>query len=286
MRQLLQFLDPLFGSGYSIGRIVPPYTEVRTLVLDDLAPASLLPGTILVLRSCREPSPECPRLAAAIGQLRTKFPAVPVVAELGALSPAALDFAAMSPRLNLRAVLLRGAPPEPHLRSALTRTHQLGREAVEWLRLRRIPLSPTLSHAVRHLVAGGARATSLTQLLRAARTAPSSLRSRLRRKQLPSPASWHRLGRALHVAVRIQASPRKSLLLLAHECGHGDHAALIRQFTGCFGIRPATVRGTLGWEWLLERWVDRQLATGAVATVEWQGIPAPGGATPNDGVRR
>lgn len=260
MPNLHAALDALAREQYALGRIDPAYDEVRGLTCAALAAPGFLPGTLLVLRSRATASPDCPALAAGVAELRARFPTVPVVAEVDALTPEALHFALCAQRLRLRAVIVRDTPPAPHLRRALTRPHRLGGDVVEWLRLRRIALSPPVAHLVRHLVVHGARPASVDALLRGAKAAPSSVRTRFRRKGLPSPACWHRMARALHVALRLQAEPRKSLLALAHECGYGDHAALSRQFTGCFALRPGEVRGTLGWEWLLDRWAGRTLA--------------------------
>ena len=65
---------------------------------------------------------------------------------------------------------------------------------------------------------------------------------------------------ALRAALRLQAHAGASLMVLAVECGYSDHSSLSRQCLRLFGVRPGAIRGTLGWEWLLDRWLRRATA--------------------------
>jgi AraC-like DNA-binding protein len=47
------------------------------------------------------------------------------------------------------------------------------------------------------------------------------------------------------------------LLTVAVEGGYSDHSSLSRQSLRLFGVRPGAIRPTLGWEWLLDRWLRR-----------------------------
>jgi AraC-like DNA-binding protein len=39
------------------------------------------------------------------------------------------------------------------------------------------------------------------------------------------------------------------------ELGYSDHSALSHQLRRLFGMSASQVRGLLGWEWLLDRWL-------------------------------
>ena len=58
-------------------------------------------------------------------------------------------------------------------------------------------------------------------------------------------------------SLRLQADQRVPLLTVAVECGYSDHSSLSRQCLRLFGVRPGAIRPTLGWEWLLDRWLRR-----------------------------
>ena len=79
---------------------------------------------------------------------------------------------------------------------------------------------------------------------------------RLHKRLLPTPSRWYQAARALHTVLRIQSEPRTSLLRIAHELGYADHSALSQLVYRSFRVRPGTIRGTLGWEWLMHRWLQ------------------------------
>src|SRR5690606_20083178 len=103
------------------------------------------------------------------------------------------------------------------------------------------------------------RFTEVGQLLQSMGAAESSTRFRFRKKGLPAPSRWLQAARGLHAALRIQLEPEKSILAHACALGYADHSALCHQMKRMFGTTPAAVRGTLGWEWLLERWVRNEV---------------------------
>src|SRR5690606_16863514 len=79
-----------------------------------------------------------------------------------------------------------------------------------------------------------------------------------RKRGLPSPSRWFQVARALHAALRIQARPDASMTAIALEMGFADHSALAHLLRRCLGVQAGMIRGTLGWEWLLQRWCISQ----------------------------
>ena len=78
---------------------------------------------------------------------------------------------------------------------------------------------------------------------------PSTLKYVVDRSLLPSGA--------LNLTDKKVAEEKSPLLTLAVECGYSDHSSLSRQSLRLFGARPGVIRRTLGWEWLMHRWLTR-----------------------------
>jgi len=87
--------------------------------------------------------------------------------------------------------------------------------------------------------------------------AERTVRTWFRRAGVPGPGKWLAVAHAVRAALRLQAEDGAPLLTLAVECGYSDHSSLSRQSLRLFGVRPGAIRRTLGWEWLLDRWLRR-----------------------------
>lgn len=73
---------------------------------------------------------------------------------------------------------------------------------------------------------------------------------------LPSPSRWVALVKALQSAVRLQCTQGATVGRVAVEQGFTDHSALCQQLRRHFGTTPTVVRSTVGWEWLVRRWLS------------------------------
>jgi AraC-like DNA-binding protein len=197
--------------------------------------------------------------------LRRRLPSVPVVLSLGPDISDGLFLAGQAARASVRAVVAGNAPLGESLRRPLTDTRTLGPDIVEWLPLFGIRLSPTVSHLISQIFTDAPRFTEVGPLLQSIGAAESSTRFRFRKKGLPAPSRWLQAARGLHAAMRIQIEPEKSILTHACELGYADHSALCHQIKRVFGTTPAAVRETLGWEWLMERWVRAEILGGTPA---------------------
>jgi AraC-like DNA-binding protein len=247
------------GPVYPILHLRPPYTPSATAVMvREIDTSKIVPGSVLALhvsarnvdwRSCSE---------TVIG-LRRRLPAVPVVLSLGPDIADGLFWAAQAARSSIRAVVAGDAPLGESLRRPLTATDTLGPDVVEWLSLFGLRLSPTLNHLIGRIFTDAPRFSEVGPLLHTIGAAESSTRFRFRKKGLPAPSRWLQAARALHAALRIQLEPGKSILAHACALGYADHSALCHQMKRVFGTTPAAVRETLGWEWLLERWVRAEV---------------------------
>jgi AraC-like DNA-binding protein len=253
---LLLRADP----GLSPGWIAPPYRDVeRAPDLAALAARRLAPGTLLVLDVTRARE-DWLALPAAVSTLRSRFPNAPVVLRVATLTPEAVRLAQRVATLRVRALFAVDEPPYEALRPLLTQPGNLGDDVVEWLALRGIAPSPLSAALLRHVVSRASDFPRVSDCLGAISESDRTARHRFRQEGLPPPSAWHQMARALHSALRIQAEPEMAILRLALDLGYGDQSGLSRQVTRAFGFTPAAVRGTLGWEWLVHRWLGRARA--------------------------
>jgi AraC-like DNA-binding protein len=244
---------------YPILHLKPPYTPSATAIMvREVDTSKIVPGSVLALHITAR-NVDWPACSEAVRGLRSRLPAVPVVLSLGPDISDGLFLAVQAARSSVRAVVAGNAPLGEALRRPLTDTQSLGPDVVEWLSLFGLRLSPTLNHLICRIFTDAPRFTEVGELLQAMGAAESSTRFRFRKKGLPAPSRWLQAARGLHAALRIQVEPEKSILAHACALGYADHSALCHQMKRMFGTTPASVRETLGWEWLLERWVRAEV---------------------------
>jgi AraC-like DNA-binding protein len=229
----------------------PPYL-CGELIKHPLA-GQLPPGSVLVLRvGC--PTRDRSRLAAAVPRLRHLCPEAPVVI-LAPPEPGLAHLAGTATKLHVRAVLSEEEPIADTLRHILTDPLDFAGDAVEWLRLRKVPLSSALSDTIGLIFREAPRFEDVGDLLAAAGMPATTVRYRMRKKGLPSPARWFQLARAMRVTLRLQSQPQVGLLPCALSLGFADQSAICQLLRRTFDLPPASIRHTLGWEWLMERWL-------------------------------
>jgi len=245
---------------FPILHLKPPYSPgATTLIVREVDDSRVGPGSVFAVHISSR-SVDWITCADAIRSLRQRLPSVPVVLSLGPEIPDPLYLATQASRSSVRAVVAGSSTLPEALRRPLTSSASLGPDVVEWLTLFGIRLSPTLAHLVSQIFTEAPRFTEVGDLLQSLGAAESSTRFRFRKKGLPAPSRWLQAARALHAALRIQMEPEKSILAHAYAMGYSDHSALCHQMKRMFGTTPAAVRQTLGWEWLLERWVRAEIS--------------------------
>lgn len=244
------------ADGFAIYRLVPPYELRQELSAEKLAASRLPHGALLVLRIA-DPIQAVDSACQLIPALRRRFPHVPVALQLTSLSPETLLLAERGIQLRARALFTTEAQPYPDLRFPFTHLLDPADEVLEWLTLRRVHVPASLTCVLQRIFRTAGDFATVGDLLDAAGEAESTMRASFRRAALPAPREWFRLSRALQAALQIQGHPERSLSCIAHDLRYSDQTSLIRQIRHCFGLRPDAIRGTLGWEWLLDRWVTR-----------------------------
>lgn len=77
---------------------------------------------------------------------------------------------------------------------------------------------------------------------------------------LPVPSHWLQFARLLHAAFHLQRNG-PSVFHVACKLGYPDGFTMSNQMKRILGLRPSEIRGVLGWEWIVERWLRRERFT-------------------------
>lgn len=240
--------------------LAPPYTRPVPL-----ANEARLPRAAVLVLDVRTPDEAGAQLAQAVMAARTRFPAAPIVVRVEQASTVALRVAQSAPRLRVRAVVGTDEALAPSLRALLSHPPALGDDVVEWMEVRGHPLSPSAAALVRHLVDTSAACAHVADALAHAGQSERTARHCMHVRALPPPSAWHQATRALRAVLRIQAEPRVRVLDVAAEYGYSDHSGLSSQLARTFGVGVSAVRGTVGWEWLMDRWLRSRACRPALA---------------------
>jgi AraC-like DNA-binding protein len=234
----------------------PPYAEFGPPVdARLLRPCHIAPGTVFGLRAL-ERADAMDLLARQFAELRRCHPSVPLVLCLDGRFDA--DVASLIQRaalLRVRGVIVAGEPMPDALRRPLTSPADLPADVVDWLSFRVRRLSPEVAELCRAIFREAPAAPGIEALLTSLGESVRTARARLRKLALPSPAHWHQVARAVHSALCLQRRQSSPVFELAMELGYSDHSALSHQLRRLFGMSASQVRGLLGWEWLLDRWL-------------------------------
>jgi AraC-like DNA-binding protein len=241
-------------------QLSPPYEQFEAVPdLSALAPRDL-PEAALLAVGIASFEDAWAEVAPLVPRLRARYPAAPVVLRVG--RPAEAGDAVWEQRaaeLRVRAVVYEGERVPGRLRTLLTQPIDLSFELTEWLPLRLPGMAPAIVELVGDIVHLSPQYAEVGALLATVGRAERTVRTWFRRAGVPGPGKWLAAAHALRAARRLQSEDRAPLLALAVECGYSDHSSLSRQSLRLFGIRPGAIRRTLGWEWLVDRWLERAI---------------------------
>lgn len=243
--------------------LTPPYQRTeRVPHLSGLKPERLFAGSLLALE-LTHPSASWEQLQKWIPSVRRSFTNAPVLLWIpGATTVGEMvHLARRVGKIGVRAVLTADEPIQLTLRPIMTNPVRLEADVVEWLSLRGVNISPDISYLIQQIFRLAPEHRTLSDVLAPLHIPASSAGAKFSKKLLPPPSIWLHAAHALHAALRLQRDPNVSVLRVALEYGYSDHSALSRQMVRNFGLRPSQIRGTLGWEWLLDRWVRRITAS-------------------------
>lgn len=269
-------------------RLHPPYNAF--LSVGDPATLEATPltrGTILVLGVEQVPpmaaaaldSPEnreiatlaaglkssqlAPALVDRVRDLRSRFPAHPIVLRLGSVSERyAVEIGRLAAEHRVRGILIDGEDVEASLRRQLTGREHLVEDFLAWLSCCTVRLSDFSRFVIERIFRAALQHEPLSKTVRQLGVgSESTIRDRFRIEGLPSPRKWRRLAEALYAVLWIQRETG-SLFAQARELGYSDASALSHQLAGVFSARPGTIRQTIGWEWWAHVWLLNRKARG------------------------
>ncbi len=137
----------------------------------------------------------------------------------------------------------------------------LAAAAVDFIRWRGITLDLEIRRLVRRTLELSADLRSVNALARGVYLSRRALGRRFTTCGLPVPSHWLHMGRVLRAVIRLQ-EPGSTLAQVAYGLGYPDAFSLSNQLKRLTGVRPSEARTRRGWEWLLESWVQKEVATG------------------------
>jgi AraC-like DNA-binding protein len=169
------------------------------------------------------------------------------------------------PTLDVRSVLPGATLASPErLRQALTlKPRSLSEIAVRYLVRRGVLRNERARHEVRRIFELAPETPSITKLCRRMYTSRRTLGRHLAESHLPVPSHWLQFARLLHVTVHLQSDPG-AIFRVATRFRYPDGFTMSNQMHRLVGHRPTEVRRLLGWEWVVEAWLRREAAQGAI----------------------
>lgn len=171
--------------------------------------------------------------------------AVPLLRRLRELRPrAVIPGAILGTPDHMRALL--SAPPRS-LAAAIT----------EYLAHRGVLRNEETRKEVQRLLELSGEITSVTQLARRMYTSRRSLGRHFAGRGLPVPSHWLQVGRLLHACTHLQCE-RTAAFRIAARMRYPDGFTMSNQMKRLLGFRPSEVRRLLGWEWIVEAWLERE----------------------------
>lgn len=181
-------------------------------------------------------------LLPAADTLRRTLPLLPRVIDL--IPKAILPAPYLGTPEYLRQVL--AAPPR-----------SLSDSVVRYLARRGVLRDEAIEREVRRIFELAPEVTSVTKLARRMYTSRRTLGRHFMLHSLPVPSHWLQFARLLHVSVQLQ-NETSAAFRIATRSGYPDGFTMSNQMKRLIGYRPTEVRQWLGWEWLVESWLQRE----------------------------
>ncbi|MFO7894916.1 MAG: AraC family transcriptional regulator [Longimicrobiales bacterium] len=107
------------------------------------------------------------------------------------------------------------------------------------------------------IFASAPHVSSIEQLARNLCQSRRSVGRFFRERDLPVPSHWLQFARLLHVAVHLQ-NTTATINRVSGRFGYPDGFTMSNSMKRLLGYRPSFVREHLGWEWLIQAWVEEE----------------------------
>lgn len=159
--------------------------------------------------------------------------------------------------------------PDPEeLRVVLRRAPEdLPVEMVDYLSWRGIQVDLDTRRLIRKTIELSGELRTVSGLARSLYLSRRALGRRFRKRGLPVPSHLLHFSRVLRACLALQTSPRP-LVEIAFHLGYPDAFSLSNQMLRLTGLRPSEVRDRLGWEWIVEAWLQAEAADGKLEALQ------------------
>jgi AraC-like DNA-binding protein len=162
-------------------------------------------------------------------------------------------------RLNARAVLPAGIMDTPRrIRDLLNvPPAPFGATVTQYIVRRGVISDPAIERTVQRIMELAPDTRTITQLAKRLYTSRRTLGRQFAAAGLPVPSHWLQFARLLHVALRLQREPH-AVFRIAMRMGYTDGFTFSNQMKRLIGLRPTEVRDYVGWEWIVEAWLQNE----------------------------
>lgn len=167
---------------------------------------------------------------------------------------------------------------------------------VDYLTWRGLVLDLDVRQQIRRIIDLSGEIRTVSGLARGMYISRRALGRRLLTLGLPVPSHWLHFSRLLRAVIRVQQG-EAGLATIAVRLGYPDGFSLSNQMKRLTGFRPTDAKKRLGWEWLVEAWLQTEMRSGGFSednvellhsrgSVVCRHPQGDGGSTPPDrGVR-
>ncbi len=185
--------------------------------------------------------------------------------------PPASDLARAMPLLGYvnglepRAVLPTGSIVAPYYfrRLLAAPPRDFAGAVTRYLMQRGLLATATIGEEVEQVFRHVPDASSISKLARRMYTSRRTLGRHFAAAGLPVPSHWLQFARLLYAIVRLQ-SEKSTVFRIASRAGYPDGFTMSNQMKRLIGHRPTEVRSSLGWEWVVESWIRREVVAGGI----------------------
>jgi len=137
----------------------------------------------------------------------------------------------------------------------------IARAVVDYLGWRGLIIDPDMRQLIRRTLELSADVSTVSGLARGVYMSRRALGRAFLRAGLPVPSHWLHVGRVLRAVLDLQWHG-ETLMRTASRHGYTDGFSLSNQMKRLTMTRPSEVKERIGWEWVLESWIQRELASG------------------------
>lgn len=167
--------------------------------------------------------------------------------------------------LNPRGVLPAGRLASPSLLRHLLRTppRSIAEALTEYLTMRKMLRTDRIREEIRTVFELSTDITTVSALAQQLYVSRRTLGRHFAREGLPVPSHWLQFARLLRACLALQ-NESASVGKIALRLNYPDGFTMSNQMNRLLGIRPTNMREYLGWEWIVELWLRRELQQGAI----------------------